>query len=577
MKKIISILTVIALPLTLCACNDDKEKAVTSFDNYKRDIANFQNYFREYTNTNEQQLNKLTLNKYRLSLNLPNDINLLNQTEDKGNLTNNQTDYKQTSNNNDVSSNNVQQNELNTTLDDKNTNPEENNKDVLDEQQPTILPETEQPDTLPAENETNKSNFETTSGTNENLTEEDNSYSKQTENKNISNTNISTLYSLTNDVDYQCNQFCELKNQLTSAIVETQNLIDKVNNNEIELTNEQRMFLTEQSTQLKNLGKRLSNVTTELNFSVNDLSKIMANGGDIDELAMKYLLVLDNLNTGNEMLANSLYSLNMINQLMCLPAPMLGNNQGRILYGFKQNDQPPVIHDYIINNDGNLKENKQETTQQQNEQTENSASTTETPADTSTDVDNEIKPRSWLTPNIDSYGNYRSNIDTFYNTALLNRYLYGRNGFGYGYGNWGGYGMPNAYNYNPNIMSNGYNPTGTFAGNNFNLNNTNDVPTATVREPNNTTNSVQNNLITQDNEVKRTPNKIRKFKINKNIDTYKNADTPTPKQRFAKIKNSISEFFSKIKKPNQNDVQNPIYKMKNDDNTPNLTDLNEAK
>ena len=124
---------------------------------------------------------------------------------------------------------------------------------------------------------------------------------------------ISTLFSLSSDIEDSCDDFCELKENITKAIAETQNLINKVQLKEIELTNEQRLFITEQAQQLKNLGRQLSNITTELSFNLSDLNTLMANNNqDMDNLSLKYLVVLDNLINGNEMLQSGLSSLNLI-------------------------------------------------------------------------------------------------------------------------------------------------------------------------------------------------------------------------------------------------------------------------
>jgi len=102
---------------------------------------------------------------------------------------------------------------------------------------------------------------------------------------------------------------------------------------------------------------------------------------------MKYLIILDNLVNGNEMLYNSLYSLNTINSL-------LGQNiNGNIMYGYRRNNEPPIYKNYSINN-GEISENT-EATEQVNNETENSI----------IDSYNDTKLKS----NIDTYGNSRSN------------------------------------------------------------------------------------------------------------------------------------------------------------------------
>ena len=116
---------------------------------------------------------------------------------------------------------------------------------------------------------------------------------------------------------------------------------------------------------------------TELGFSVSDLGKIINTGGSYDQLAMKYLLVLDNLYNGNDMLENGIYQLNMINQLMNMSAPVPGNNIGRILYGFRQNNNAPVIYDYLIDKEGNLKQNQTNNTDTDSKTTPNNNQTSE--------------------------------------------------------------------------------------------------------------------------------------------------------------------------------------------------------
>ncbi len=528
----------------LCACNTDNEKANISFDSYKANIANFQQYFKEYSNASDNQLNKLSLNKYRLTVAMQNEEKTLEspnieqrptiveEGKDSVKLTENQPreiNIEQTDN----TDSNVEEKE--------NVDPNvETPTDVLDDQQPAILPNTKQDRPTIVDK----------------LTE--NTSSNEKEKQTLSVEQLSPLYSLSNDIDNECDAFCELKKQLSSAIVETQNLIDKVNKKEIDLTNEQRMFLTEQSSQLKNLGKRLASVTTELSFSVNDLTTLINSNADTNELAVKYLLILNNLNQGNEMLENSLYSLNMINQLLSLPNSIPGNNYGRILYGFRQNEQPPVIYDYLIDKDGNLTENKDAKDANENKtdySNDNSAQSEEN-STTEQNATDDTKKRTWLTPNIDSYGNFRSNIDTFYNTALWNRYNYGRN---YGYGNF--YGAPNGFGgYNQGMYNNFYNPN---YNQNYNPNMLNNYEN-TNNEGNalNTTNSVKQTQNTQDIQKQ----SKKKFKLKRNIDTYKNDNTPTPKQRFAKVKTSIDGFFAKFKKNNKNNLNNPTYNFEENNN-----------
>ena len=73
---------------------------------------------------------------------------------------------------------------------------------------------------------------------------------------------------------------------------------------------------------------------------------------------------------------------------------------------------------------------------------------------------------------------------------------------------------------------------------------------------NNTTDNVNN--VDEDNE--KIGNKERKkFQIKKNIDTYKDANTPDLKTRIINLKESLSNMFAKIN-PKDN-IKNPIYKF----------------
>ncbi len=311
---------------------------------------------------------------------------------------------------------------------------------------------------------------------------------------------ISTLYSLTTDIDNSCGEFCTLKEKLTNAIVETQALINKLQSNEVNLTAEQKMFINEQSAQLKSLSRQLSRSTTELSLSLTDLNQLLnAENGDLDMLSLKYMVVLDNIVNGNEMLENGLHSINMINHMFNMTRPIPPNNRGRILYGFQHNDNPPIVKDYLIDNNGEIKENNEQQNQTTDETNKSNIDTYKT---------------TNLKSNIDTYvGDNPKNIDSFFNTALLdNEFMYG-NGY--------------------NGYMNGLNP----------YMNRNGLPYQNQQmqenQPNTNT-SVNSNNNTQSKVEK------KKFKLAKNIDTYKDENTPSPKIRFNNIKQSVSSFFSRF-------------------------------
>lgn len=462
MKKILPIISLLGVSTLIVGCsnnmNTKKESFINNINSFKQNVA-------EYASLNEGKITTTALNKYKLSLEsdfdnisaLNNDVSheIINQTEE-------------------TPSNNVQALPENSTLE------LDNKEEEIDE---------------PYFDENNETSLE-----------------------NDENSNISTLYSLSNDIEDSCDEFCELKTKITNAILETQNLIEKVQKNEIELSREQRMFITEQSHQLKSLGKQLSNITTELSINLSDLNQIMAlNGHDIDNLSLKYLVVLDNLVNGNEMLQNGLSSLNLINQMFNMQQGNTSNNTGRILYGFKQNNEPPVIKEYNLNENGEIVEN----TEQSPSETE------ETITESKTNID--TYNNTALESNIDTYiSNTPKNIDSFFNTALLdNQFMYGN-----GYNGYNMYNNPYMNNY-PNHMQN-----------------------------------LPNNYNAQENQpIKQENKKGKKFKIKKNVDTYMDENELDIKTKLGNIKNSITGFFSKFKKTDLDDkLEKPIYRYNSNDN-----------
>ena len=353
---------------------------------------------------------------------------------------------------------------------------------------------------------------------------------------------ISTLYYLSNDIDEQCNEFCELKTKIMEAIAESENLSEKIKNNEVNLSREQRLFLNEQSNQLKALSRQLSTATNELSFNLSDLNAIMKeNNQDIDALSLKYLIVLDNLVNGNEMLQNGLSSLNLINNMMHLNARNLPIN-GKILYGYQQNNNPPVIKEYSVNENGDLV-GKQIENETNNENVNNNNLMTLEENEKKVNIDT-YKDTN-LVSNIDTYGNTRQNIDTFFNTALLdNDFMFGGNNLanngmhgnnlGYG-GMYGGY--PNIYQYAGYEQQN-------------KLNNTNDV-----------NNNLKSPNVEQTNTNQETKKTKKKFKLKSNIDTYKDENTPDIKTKINNFKSTIGNFFNRAKIDDNHKVIAPIYKM----------------
>ena len=411
---------------------------------------------------------------------------------------------------------------------------------------PSPLSDSKEPsvakDILPTVNEkveslkTNTTNERVTDDTqtnnpNDDLSTNDSDTNISNENTNLKNdvtneqtSQISTLYALTSDIDEKCDEFCQLKSKILDAIVESENLSNKIKNNEISLTREQRLFVNEQSAQLKNLSRQLSNATNELSFNLSDLSAIMKeNNQDLDALSLKYFIVLDNLINGNEMLENGLSSLNLINNMMQINSKNIQpNNQNKILYGFQENNNEPILKEYTVNDNGELEGKIIENYKKEN--LENEQVSSKESKKTNIDTYQNTK----LASNIETYGNNRRNIDTFFNTALLdNDFMYGNNN---GYG--GMYGNPNLYQYQ------NYEQRNEFNSSNYNNQNNSNLPKK------------------EDKSTKR-----KKRKLKSNIDTYRDENTPDIKTKMKNFKSSISNFFNKTNVAPKNKITNPIYKL----------------
>ena len=482
MKKIIPIIAITGTICLLSGC----DSMMNMENKFKDNLNKFESCLQNYNKINNNEISR-TVNNYKLKLSIPDNATLVDSESKFVNEIDNK-EFAATTQNSDL---NIQEN--------------------------TSL-EIEQNEKLDTEIDDGYNDL----NNEENVTETED-LSEDIEESDESDEQISTLYSLSNDIENSCDDFCKLKEKLLSAISETENLINKLQTNEVTLTREQRLLINEQSFQLKNLARQLSNATTELSFNLSDLNEIMKqNNKDFDAISLKYLVVLDNLVNGNEMLQNGLSSLNLVNNMFNLKNYNTEpNNKGRILYGFQKNNEEPIIKDYSIDENGELKDN---TIDNQNIETNNEIEDVK-----KTNID--TYKNTNLKSNLDTFGNNRQNIDTFYNTALLdNEFMYGNNGFAGGYGMYG-YGNPNLNQYNRYLQNN----------------------------KDNTTNSTQNENITQDTETKLNNKKTKKFKLKSNVDTYRDANTPNVKTKINNFKQSISKFFKLKCKPND-EIKNPIYR-----------------
>lgn len=644
MKKIIPIISIISAGVMLTGCSNAPTKL--NPNELLENVSSFQNCVDDYTKNESESLSKIALGKYELAVSAPLNATLVNAEPQKDSNDNKNLDKdikKAENNSNNEIANNVShldkdfKNDISNKADassiitNQKMNNETKNSEIIEnkenkntkmitpiektikneEKNKTIenLSEDREIRKQNVDNMLNQLNNDNTKLNLSNIVENDSETKNSTINnavndteindENIESEKISTLYSLSNDIEDSCDEFCELKEDIVNAIIETQNLITKVQSKEIELTTEQKIFISEQSEQLKNLARRLSSITTELSLNLSDLTTITGNSdNDLDALSLKYLIVLDNLINGNELLENGLQSLNMINNLFDMSSKLAPNNKGRILYGFKRNNEEPIIKDYLINENGQIVENtnnseneiededkvndslndtNSDETNNQNNTTNNNAQLNNTTPQNSnitqlnnttanTETNNQIRQNKArknnvdtyrnnnFNSNIDTYGNNFRNTDTFFNTALLdNEFMYGRGGNPY---------MNNYMYNNPNGMN--YN----------NMNNYNNL-----NSENNTKESVNNDNTTQnmDNSdtTRKTDKTTKKKKLSKNIDTYKDSNTPTLKAKFNKFKNSVSNFFAKFSNPKkEGHYENPIHKY---NKITNANDIDEIK
>lgn len=634
MKKIIPIISIISAGVMLTGCSNAPTKL--NPNELLENVSSFQNCVDDYTKNESESLSKIALGKYELAVSAPLNATLVNAEPQKDSNDNKNFDKdikKAENNSNNEIANNVShldkdfKNDISNKADassiitNQKMNNETKNSEIIENKEnkntKMITPIEKTIENLSEDREIRKQNVDNmlnqlnnnTKLNLSNIVENDSEAKNSTINnavndteindENIKSEKISTLYSLSNDIEDSCDEFCELKEDIINAIIETQNLITKVQSKEIELTTEQKIFISEQSEQLKNLARRLSSITTELSLNLSDLTTITGNSdNDLDALSLKYLIVLDNLINGNELLENGLQSLNMINNLFDMSSKLPPNNKGRILYGFKRNNEEPIIKDYLINENGQIVENTNNSeneiededkvndslndtnsheTNNQNNTTNNNAQLNNTTPQNSnitqlnnttanTETNNQIRQNKArknnvdtyrnnnFNSNIDTYGNNFINTDTFFNTALLdNEFMYGRGGNPY---------MNNYMYNNPNGMN--YN----------NMNNYNNL-----NNENNTKESVNNDNTTQNmdnsNTTRKTDKTTKKKKLSKNIDTYKDSNTPTLKAKFNKFKNSVSNFFAKFSNPKkEGHYENPIHKY---NKITNVNDIDEIK
>ena len=386
---------------------------------------------------------------------------------------------------------------------------------------------------------------------NTNIEENINQENNNAENNEITNENditeqkeVETDISTTN-YDYTAvqNDYLEIKSKLNEAI-ELSNKYKECNNDCFDLTEEEKQTL-------ENNYEELNRLIEDLEDCNNNILCCLTNG-EYCEDDDDHELSLINL----ERRLNAMQS--AINQLNFLtgrnPNISFYSNPYSNIYGYSYRFYP--------------QENLDET----NEESENTDSQNNNDATTTSRKNIDTYVKLSKPSNLDTYGPKDRNIDTFFNTALLDENMFDYNG-GYGMNNYGY--VANPYMYGGKI--NGYNFDSNNGYYNPNFNNNN-------QEKNSNENTTSNNTLSIDsNDQIKEPKKI---KFGKNIDTYSgktiegNINTMGGKKVTDYIKEKFNKIFRK-NKDNSNEindyVDNFIEENKNNENNSNLIENNNEK
>ncbi len=394
-----------------------------------------------------------------------------------------------------------------------------------------------------------------------------------------------TINYLDNSLNEANTEYENLRKTLIDAINQTTEYLKNCEENSEELTDEQKLYIKEQSNTIKYLASTL----TSLNQEVIKCMDGCENCEDYDKLTNMYIFAIRNLERQIQALQNSLMTIQTINGAFIFNEQGFDNNEvvyglhfGRIPYAPPKSDieeddtnnatdnnvaQDSEITDNELNNDDTINtdeedENILQTTKEDLDNTEDSKTSKSnksndnssahiSPMDELEEVDSESDNNTESTdedgtnidtmnnfgikPNIDTYGPTNKNIDTFFNTALIdNDFMYGGGGMHYG-----GYGMPYGqagYGY----YNNGYNQTYNRMNSNYNM-------------MDHGFNTPSHELNNKDNNSLPTNPKNKKMKRSKNVDTYTettiepNINTMGKSRLSDFLKDKFSNIRNKIK------------------------------
>lgn len=371
---------------------------------------------------------------------------------------------------------------------------------------------------------------------------------------------------LSENLDETVTQYEQLKTSLSNAIKDTMDYLDKCNNNEVELDNEQKLQIKERYNTIKYLAETLEDLSEDVMCCIDGCEE----DDDSDIAAGKYISAINSLEERIIMLQNA------INELY----QPLGHSYRfpSYIYGFrynypnmddisttdditdstdKDNSEQSTDNELNIDNpdgqdsiDNELNSENEDTSNTQPvENSDNNSDSLDNPEEVlektgsddkdGEDTANSDKPTTFgLKSNIDTYGpSNKRNIDTFFNTALLDdRYGYGHNNGYYGYGMPYGNGYPNGFGYNGNMNGYGYN------SNSINRNTLEQEVNAPVEVKSEEDSSKQKNNSNSETKIKDSsiPDTIKKERA-KNIDTYTQTTIQSNINTMGESK--ISKFF----------------------------------
>lgn len=384
---------------------------------------------------------------------------------------------------------------------------------------------------------------------------EDDTVTFSTTNEEGETTNLTETETLDylNETLQQVNiEYEQLKQVLNKAIIETMDYLEDYKNGETTLTNEQKMYIKEQTNSIKYLAETLEDLSEDVICAIDGCEE---DDKSFELTASYYLKAIDGLEVRIQALQNAISSLQFIGgignpnfyqyRFFSFPNKDLENNNENNLND-ELNTNPKDENSETA--DGALEvENNEPNTLQDNSQEQNQTNNENINAINENNNDESDKPTTFnLKSNIDTYAPTKRNIDTFFNTALYNNEYMNGGGYGspYGYGGFGGYGMPYGHGY--------YGGYGNLNSNLVNRevlkNDTKDIKSPTAEINNETSKDTQ----------KQQKNKPIRAKRAKNIDTYTQTTVQSNINTMGESK--ITSFF----KQKFNDLKNKVRKQKDE-------------